>query len=208
MPSSHSLLDADVPTLGGLLYQDESKPRVSEGAWVALVAAIAAQDVRALHSLYAQMQGFVFTIALRICADRATAEEVTVDVFHDIWSRAGHYNRADGTVVGWVMNLARSRAIERLRQAREKRGLPGRDATEAAVGDPDLVGQRQRMARVKSALGTLSEDERSVIELAFFSDSNPADIARRLELPLGTIQSRIRSALTKLRFALVREGAP
>jgi RNA polymerase sigma-70 factor (ECF subfamily) len=209
MSASHPLLDASVLTLGTLLYQDESKARVSEGAWAALVAAIAAQDVRALHMLYAQMQGFVFTIALRICANRATAEEVTVDVFHEVWRRAGRYHPADGTVVGWVMNLARSRAIDRLRHdTRKKRVVAGTDASEAAVADVDLVEQRERMARVKAALGTLTEDERVAIEQAYFSDSSQAEIARRLELPLGTIKSRIRSALTKLRFALVSEGVP
>src|SRR3954469_5990754 len=101
---------ASALTLGSLLYGDGNKARVSEEAWVALVTAVAAQDMRALHTLYGLLHGFVFTIALRITTSRSSAEEVTVDVFHALWNRAPRYSPADGTVVGWVMNLARSRS--------------------------------------------------------------------------------------------------
>jgi DNA-directed RNA polymerase specialized sigma24 family protein len=125
MSASRPLQDAEAPselTLGSLLYGDGNNVRVSEGAWVALVAAVAARDVRALQTLH----GYVFTIALRITTRRSSAEEVAVDVFHDLWKRASSYSPADGTVVGWVMNLARSRAIDRLRYEKRKKRVASR----------------------------------------------------------------------------------
>jgi RNA polymerase sigma-70 factor (ECF subfamily) len=198
---------AGATTLGSLLYGDGTKGRISEAAWVALVAAMASKDVRALHTLYEYLHGFVFTISLRIANDRATAEEITVDVFHEAWRRADRYNPIDGTVVGWIMNLARSRAIDRLRfDNRRKRVPPSPLAAEPAAEIPDAIEQRENTTRVKTALSGLSTEERAAIELAYFSDSTYAEVARRVGVPLGTIKSRIRSGLTKLRFALAHEG--
>lgn len=190
-------------TLGSLLYGDGTKSRISEGAWVALVAAMASKDVRALHTLYDHLHGFVFTIALRIANNRATAEEITVDVFHEAWRRADRYNPIDGTVVGWVMNLARSRAIDRSRFDNRRKRVPAAPLSGEPVAEaPDVVEQRERTTRVKAALAGLTNEERTAIELAYFSDSTYAEVARRLDVPLGTIKSRIKSGLAKLRFAL------
>jgi RNA polymerase sigma-70 factor, ECF subfamily len=203
---------AGATTLGSLLYGDGTKGRISEGAWVALVAAMASKEVRALHTLYEHLHGFVFTIALRISRDRATADEITVDVFHEAWKRADRYNPIDGTVVGWVMNLARSRAIDRLRfDNRQKRIPPSPLSAEPAADAhdaPDALEQRESTTRVKTALAGLTDEERVAIELAYFSDSTYAEVAGRLGVPLGTIKSRIRSGFTKLRFALAPEGIP
>jgi RNA polymerase sigma-70 factor (ECF subfamily) len=86
--------------------------RVPEKDWVALVQSIAAGDPLALRALYARMHRIVFTLILQITADRSIAEGVLVDVFHDVWRRASSYDPAGGSVVGWIMNLARSRAID------------------------------------------------------------------------------------------------
>src|SRR6266404_8205246 len=109
-------------TLGDLLYANKSKVRVSEEDWVRLIQSIAAGDQLALHSLYEQMHRIVFTLIVRITNNRETAEELTLDVFHDVWRRAANYDPANGSVVGWIMNQARSRAIDRLRfEHRKKR---------------------------------------------------------------------------------------
>src|SRR5579884_804252 len=102
-------------TLGDLLYAGRAMAPVPERDWVAIVEAMAARDQRALRDLYGRMHRIVFTLAMRITNDRATAEELTVDVFHELWRRAPEYDAAVGTVVSWVMNLTRSRAIDRLR---------------------------------------------------------------------------------------------
>jgi RNA polymerase sigma-70 factor (ECF subfamily) len=201
--------DAGATTLGSLLYGDGTKNRISEGAWVALVAAMASKDVRALHTLYEYLHGFVFTISLRIARNRATAEEITVDVFHEAWRRADRYNPIDGTVVGWVMNLARSRAIDRLRFDNRRKRIPAAPLSAEPVTDaPDAIEQRESTARVKTALAGLTTEERTAIELAYFSESTYAEVGRRLDVPLGTIKSRIRSGFAKLRFALAPEEVP
>jgi RNA polymerase sigma-70 factor, ECF subfamily len=197
---------AGATTLGSLLYGDGTKSRVSEGAWIALVAAMASKDVRALHTLYEHLHGFVFTIALRIARNRATAEEITVDVFHEAWRRADRYNPIDGTVVGWVMNLARSRAIDRSRFDNRRKRIPAAPLCAEPVAEvPDAIEQRESSTHVKAALAGLTNEERAAIELAYFSDSSYAEVARRLGVPLGTIKSRIKSGFTKLRFALAPE---
>src|SRR2546426_11647152 len=108
--------------LGDLLYANKAKASVSEKDGVRLVQSIAGGDQAALHALYTQTHRIVFTLIVRIPNNRATAEELTLDVFHDVWRRASTYDPANGSVVGWIMNQARSRAIDRLRfEQRKKR---------------------------------------------------------------------------------------
>ena len=107
--------------LGDILYADKSKLRVSEEEWLKLLRAIAAGDQAALHSLYKQTHRIVFTLIVRITMNRETAEEVTLDVFYDVWRKASTYDPANGSVVGWIMNQARSRAIDRLRFDQRKK---------------------------------------------------------------------------------------
>src|SRR2546422_9479077 len=114
--------ESETRTLGDVLYVNKTEVRVSEQDWVRLVQSIAAGDELALHSLYEQMHRIVFTLIVRITNNRETAEELTLDVFYDVWRRASTYDPAGGSVVGWIMNQARSRAIDRLRfEARKKR---------------------------------------------------------------------------------------
>jgi RNA polymerase sigma-70 factor, ECF subfamily len=102
-------------TLGQILYADKAKDLVDEQDWVRLVQLIAAGDQGALHALYERTHRIVFTLIMRITNNRETAEEVTLDVFHDVWRRASAYDAAGGSLVGWMMNQARSRAIDRVR---------------------------------------------------------------------------------------------
>src|SRR5947209_2893483 len=130
-------------TLGDVLYA-KSKPPVPEQAWATLVQSIAAGDQLALHTLYAMAHRMVFTLAMRITANRETAEELTVDVFHDVWQRASGYDAANGTVLGWIMNQARSRAIDRLRfESRQKRshGDDVQPVAEVAADPRDVLEQ-------------------------------------------------------------------
>jgi Sigma-70 region 2 len=94
-------------TLGDVLYA-RSKVPVPEQDWAALVQSIAAGDQLALHALYERAHRMVFTLIMRITANRETAEELTIDVFHDVWRRAPRYDAANGTVLGWIMNQARA----------------------------------------------------------------------------------------------------
>ena len=102
-------------TLGDLLYSDGTKIPVPEADWAQLVQSIAAGDRHALRALYERTHHLVFTLILRIANDYDTAEEMTIEVFEDVWRRASNYDATRETVVGWIMNRARSKAIHRRR---------------------------------------------------------------------------------------------
>ena len=193
-------------TLGDVLYADKKGSYPSEQEWVALVRAVAAADEQALHALYERTHRIVYTLSARITGSRETAEEVTLDVFHDVWRRALGYDPENGTVLGWIMNQARSRAIDRLRfEQRKKRigPLPDfADPEEEADAPHRLFESREQAERVRKAMTALTAHEREAIEATYFSDSTYAEAAARLNQPLGTIKTRIRSALVKLRDAL------
>src|SRR5688572_4057009 len=195
-------------TLGDVLYAG-SGAAAPEEEWVALVRATAVGDKLALHELYERTHHIVFTYILRITANREMAEELTVDVFHDVWRRAAGYDAANGTVLGWIMNQARSRAIDRLRFESRKKRNPGDDAQPPAhvAADPcDLLELGEQAQSLRAALATLTPDERQAIEATFFAGLTHAEAAARLNQPLGTIKTRIRSGLHKLRRTLTAEG--
>src|SRR5213080_203358 len=123
-------------TLGDVLYA-RSKAAVPEQDWAALVQSIAAGDEFALHALYERAHRMVFPLIRRITAKRETAEELTLDVFHDVWRRASRYDAANGTVLGWIMNQARSRAIDRVRfEQRKKRSQGDAQPLVEVAADP------------------------------------------------------------------------
>ena len=198
--------DSESRTLGDLLYADTAKSPVSEKDWVGLVQRIAAGDQLALHALYAQTHRIVFTLAVRIVSNRESAEEVTIDVFHDVWRRAKAYDAAGGSVVGWIMNQARSRAIDRLRfEQRKKRVSDDATSPVPVTVDRDpraTFDSREQGLLLRDALKVLTRDERQAIETAFFSELTYGEVAARLNQPLGTVKTRIRSGLAKLRQAL------
>lgn len=172
-------------TLGDVLYTGGSTAPVSEAEWVALVRAVAAGDQVALHSLYERSHRLVFTLIVRMTSSRETADELTLEVFHEVWRRAYRYEPSEGTVLGWLMNQARSRALHRLRsEAPQKR---------------DFEDERRALL---SALDTLTPEERQAIEAAFFRELTHFEVAIRLKEPLETVRARIQSGLQKLRHAL------
>ncbi|HYD86905.1 MAG TPA: sigma-70 family RNA polymerase sigma factor [Vitreimonas sp.] len=195
-------------TLGDVLYA-KSKPPVLEHEWAGLVSAVAAGDQLALHALYARAHRPVFTYVFRITANRETAEELTIDVFHDVWRRASAYDAANGTVLGWIMNQARSRALDRLRFDNRQKRTPGHETEpegEPQADPQNVLETRQEGERLRTALARLSPSERQAIEATFFGGLTHAEAAARLNEPLGTIKTRIRSALLKLRHALAAEA--
>jgi RNA polymerase sigma-70 factor, ECF subfamily len=197
-------------TLGDVLYA-KSKAPVPEQAWATLVQSIAAGDQLALHALYEMAHRLVFTLIMRIMANRETAEELTLDVFHDIWQRASRYDPANGTVLGWIMNQARSRAIDRLRFESRKKRSDGGDMpppVEVAANPSREIELREQDESLRAALAVLTPDERQAIEMTFFAELTHAEAAARLNQPLGTIKTRIRSGLHKLRQRLRGNGEP
>ena len=194
-------------TLGDLLYKDKEKVCKTEDDWVALIQTIATRDQLALHYLYEQTHRLVFTLIARITNNSETAEELTVDVFHDVWRKAAAYDPANGSVIGWIMIQARSRAIDRLRfEHRKKRSnIFGQQFQTNAANNPELTCATEQQNRlVRNALDTLTREERKAIETAFFSELTYQDAAAKLKQPVGTFKARIRSGLGKLRQALGR----
>ena len=199
---------SDDATLGALLYADPGKRHPLESEWVALVRAVAAGDQAALHALYERAHRAVFTLVFRLSGDRGTAEELTVDVFHGVWQRAGTFDPAVGTVLAWIMNQARSRAIDRLRfDGRQKRRSPAAPsgAVEPLTADGDAsegVRLMELGRQLRGALTELTAAEREAIQAAYFSELTYAETAALLGVPLGTVKTRIRSGLAKLRLTL------
>ena len=175
-------------TLGDVLYSGMSSVPVSEADWAALVRGIAAGDQAALHALYERSHRLVFTLIMRITSSRESAEELTLEVFHEVWRRAYRYDPREGTVVAWLMNQARSRAGAGLRCDQRKQG--------------DETGFADERRALRAALDTLTPEEREVIEAAFFSERTHVEVAIRLKQSLETVRTLIHSGLHKLRQEL------
>ena len=170
---------------------------------------IARGDHEGLAALYDRHAKPVYSLALRILQDQGEAEDIVQDVFSQAWRQAAHYDSSRGAVAAWLFTLARSRAIDRLRarRARPERAAGDRDA--ANVVDPrvspDLqVLSAEQVGHVRAALDALPTLQRVAIELAFYEGLTHVEIAERLEQPLGTVKTRIRLALGKLRDLLAR----
>lgn len=202
-------VDEPPGTLGDVIFADRSRARIPEQEWVDIVRAIAARNEAALRTLYERSHRIVFTLTMRIVHNVQTAEELTVDVFHDVWVRAPEYDAANGPVLGWILNQARSRAIDRVRyEQRRKRvnPFPHEPLTDPYTsGHDEALGREALARRLRKAVGLLTEDERQAIEAAFFSSMTHAEVAAHLQQPLGTIKTRIRSGLIKLREHLSDE---
>jgi len=198
--------NSEPSTLGDLLFGKKSRTYVAESEWTALVQRVSNGDQMALHALYDRMYRLVFTVTFKMTHNRETAEELTVDVFHDVWRRASSYDPAGGTVVGWIMNMARSRAIDRLRfeQRKKRAAIPAEFVNQPMeVDDPgEFIAAKQQSRFVRQALNALTPGERKAIETAFFSELPYSEAATRLGEPVGTVKARIRTGLAKLRRAL------
>lgn len=169
---------------------------------------MAAGDPHALQSISLRYGRMLTALAWRFLGDEADAEEVVADVLWQAWSESKAYDPARGSVTAWLVTLARSRAIDRLRakKARQPRSAPepaGEDPPDPAVE----VDEAQRAQIVRTAVARLDSAERTALELAYFSDLSQSQIAERLGIPLGTVKTRIRGAMMKLREALSGQQA-
>ncbi|HWO00602.1 MAG TPA: sigma-70 family RNA polymerase sigma factor [Blastocatellia bacterium] len=180
--------------------------------WTALIRSSARGDQSALAELYDETSRLVFGLVLRIIGDRSTAEEVLLDVYTQAWRQAANYDEDRGAPLAWLMTIARSRAIDRLRSSKHDQYKDPLDAVaEISDQEPDpeqatVDSERRRL--VRSALDTLPVEQREVVELAYYSGLSHSEIAMRLGQPLGTVKTRTRLAMIKLRDILrpVLEG--
>jgi RNA polymerase sigma-70 factor (ECF subfamily) len=173
----------------------------------AALARMARGEGDALAELYDRHARPIYSLALRILGDAAEAEDIVQEVFSQAWKQAGRYSASRGAVAAWLLTLARSRAIDRLRAKRARPGeVSGERAADQLVdsGPPadSLVLSSEQVARVRAALDELPLLQRAAIELAYYEGLTHAEIADRLEQPLGTVKTRIRLAMLKLRDVL------
>ena len=168
-----------------------------------LVSAMAGGDQDALATLNQRYGRALSAVAARILRDEADAEEVAADVLWQLWREASRFDRGRGSVGAWIMMTVRSRAIDRLR-ARKAREPRASDPAELAVtNDPsNEIHSAERRSKVEGALATLNDAERELLRLAYFSDLSQSEIAERTSIPLGTVKSRMRAGLIRLRDAL------
>lgn len=183
-----------------------------------LVARMCAGDEHALGLLYDRWEDVVRATALRIVGEPMEAEDVVEDVFWQAWRQAGRFDASRGGALPWVLTIARTRALDRLRaitRSRESARLDdleevGGDAATDAANDPHTdaeLGERSRL--VRDALRTLPDEQRESLELAYFEGLSQTEIAERTRQPLGTVKTRMRLAMQKLRERLpeLRETA-
>jgi RNA polymerase sigma-70 factor (ECF subfamily) len=174
----------------------------------ALMRAVAARDETALAGLYDRYGNATYALCLRILRDPLSAEEVVFDVFWELWERAGRFDERRGTPLAYLLGVARSRATDRFRSLRAKKRSPDGSAGQDGDGAvPPAVDQttpvddallREQRARVRGALAQLPGQDREALDLAFYEALTHSQIAERLNLPLGTVKSRIRQALLRL----------
>jgi len=175
----------------------------------AVLARVADGELDALQDLYDRYRTMAYSIALRITADAALAEDVVQDAFLGAWRNAGRYVEGRGTVKTWLLSIVHHRAVDAVRRRRPTSELPDVETPPpAALTVPDIWGEvagNLDRAEIASALATLSEVQREAIELAYFSGLTQVEIADKTGAPLGTVKSRIRLGLLAMRAALVGE---
>ena len=166
-------------------------------------------DHDALAELYDRRSRLIFSLALRILRERADAEDVVQEVFAQVWAQAARYDPARGAVAAWMLTVARSRAIDKLRARSGRPEIAGE--TRALETAPDAAAPQdlqllsaEQVDNVRRAVNELPTPQRAALELAYYEGLTHAEIAERLSEPLGTIKTRIRQSLIKLRESLVQ----
>jgi len=180
---------------------------------LAAIQRMASGDGTALADLYDRHGRSVYGLAARILGDPAEAEDLTQDVFTLAWKNAARYDPARGAVAAWLLVTTRTRAIDRIRarRSRPQGGTDddGRKMANIPDGSPSvdvIVATSQDAARVRVALADLPVDQRDALEQAYFQGLSHSEIADRTGIPLGTIKTRIRSGLQRLREAMASES--
>jgi len=167
--------------------------------------AVANGDRSAFELIYRRTSVKLFGVALRILPERQEAEEVLQEVYLAVWRRAGAFDPARGTAMTWLITLARNRALDRLRMSRRRPTDPIEWADDVADPEPDAETQvlaKDEAGRIAWCLDRLDGGDARLIRTAFFEGASYADLATRTTRPLGTIKSRIRRALIRLKDCL------
>lgn len=182
------------------------EPNLRNKQLAELISLIASQDQEAMSTLYDTTNRLVYGLLLRILNDHATAEEVLLDVFTQVWRQASRYDGTRGGPMAWITTIARSRAIDRLRSGKQE--LQREESIETVVqyaASDDVeeeVANTEMRAIIQKAMELLTPEQREVIELAYYSGMSQSEIALKLNQPLGTVKTRTRIGMMRLREAL------
>lgn len=181
-------------------------PTDAESRQAELIRGVAEGDQQALASLYDATSRTVYGLLLRILSDPSSAEEVLLDVYAQVWRQAASYSPERGRPLAWLTTIARSRAIDRVRRTRpaHQRETPLDEAMRSAGGESVEEGVLAGEVRavVRAALESLAPEQRDVIELAYYGGMSHSEIAAARGLPLGTVKTRTRLGLMRLREIL------
>jgi RNA polymerase sigma-70 factor (ECF subfamily) len=185
---------------------DRTAGRTGSG-WEELVRSCAQGDQEALAALYDQSSALVYSVAHRLLSNPADAEEVTVDVYNQVWRTARNFETSRGSVTAWLVMLARSRAIDRIRSSAKRTRvespiIESMDLPASGIDPEEATEAGQQRLRIRAAMARLPAEQRVTVELAFFSGLSHSELAGHLGLPLGTVKTRIRSSMMKLRESL------
>jgi RNA polymerase sigma-70 factor, ECF subfamily len=192
---------------------DKTSPELVTLGDDALIRLIALRRSDALSALYDRYSRLVFSMAYRVVGDRETAEEITQDVFYRVWENAATYRSEQAKLTTWMTSITRYRAIDilRKRQVRPERDSlnwedAGLDGNPGALESPEeLTDLALQQRRVRAAIAVLPVDQREVLALAYFQGLSHSQIAEKLGQPLGTVKTRIRLAMQRLRDLLKDE---
>lgn len=178
---------------------------------IALLQRIAAQDRDAFSQFYDRYSSLVYSLTLRMLRAQFDAEDLLQEVFMQVWRQAANYSRERGTPEAWLINITRSRAIDKLRFIRrmEKSFVLTDDPAKAESGDnvESSASDSETRLTMNSALANLPEAQRRVLELAYFDGFSQTEIADKLKEPLGTVKTRMRSGIQRLRDMLGSQAA-
>ena len=168
-----------------------------------LIQQVAQQDREAFSQLYDRFSTLVFTLAMRMLKVRSDAEDLLQEVFVQVWRQAENYSAEHGSPEAWIINIARSRAIDKIRSIRrmEKSFVLTDDPARAESSEnvESSAAESETRLMMNSVLANLPQTQRKVLELAYFDGLTQTEIAERLAEPLGTIKTRMRSGIQRLR---------
>ncbi len=174
-----------------------------------LMASISTRDETALTAIYDRYSGIVFALCLK-ALPREAAEEVVVDLFWELWDRADRYDSTRGSPIAYLLGMTRSRILDKLRASRAGKRQVGRPVPDdqpiidASIRQPsDQILLSEERARVNAALSQLPDGQRALVEMAFYNAMSHSEIAERVGEPLGTVKSRIRQGLIRIRNLLL-----